>query len=136
MVFFILNSAYMIFNKTYFILAGLFFVTEVLIALFVHDGVIRPYGGDFLVVILLYCIVKAFFPLSVIKTSIAVLGFSFLIELLQYNNFIAHIGLENSDLARTVIGNSYEWIDLLAYVLGIATVIITEFVIGNIKTQK
>ena len=126
----------MTFNKTYFILAGLLFVTEVVIALFVHDSVIRPYGGDFLVVILLYCIIKSFFPLSVIKTSIAVLVFSFLIELLQYHNFIAYIGLENSDLARTVIGNSYEWIDLLAYVLGIVTVIITEFVIGNIKTQK
>lgn len=126
----------MTFNKTYFILAVLLFVTEVVIALFVHDSIIRPYGGDFLVVILLYCIVKAFFSLPVIKTSIAVLAFSFLIELLQYNNFIGYLGLENSDLARTIIGNSYEWIDLLAYVLGIATVIITEFVIGNIKHKN
>ena len=49
-----------IFNKTYFLLALLLLLAEVLIALYLHDALIRPYGGDFLVVILLYCFVKSF----------------------------------------------------------------------------
>ncbi|WP_426667031.1 hypothetical protein ACPPVU_13475 [Mucilaginibacter sp. McL0603] len=33
------------FNKTYFLLALLFLLTEVLIGLYLHDALIRPYGG-------------------------------------------------------------------------------------------
>jgi len=35
------------FNKTYGLLALTLFITEVLIALYVHDGFIRPTVGDF-----------------------------------------------------------------------------------------
>ena len=47
------------FRKTYFILSILLFIIEVLIALFAHDEFIRPYVGDLLVVVLLYCLVKS-----------------------------------------------------------------------------
>jgi uncharacterized membrane protein len=42
------------FHKTYFLLAVLLFVIELLIALYLHDRFIRPHVGDFLVVI--FCI--------------------------------------------------------------------------------
>jgi hypothetical protein len=54
------NINSMAFNKTYSLLALTFFTTEVLIGTYMHDAIIRPYGGDFLVVILIYCIVKSF----------------------------------------------------------------------------
>ena len=114
------------FRKGYFILVIILFAIEVLIALFMHDSIIRPYGGDFLVVILIYCFLKAFLNTPVLKTAIAVLVFSYTVEILQYFNIVNWLGLEKSRLARIIIGSSFEWIDLLAYTLGIAVVLIVE----------
>lgn len=72
------------FNRNYFGLAVFIFIVEVLIALFVHDNFIRPYIGDVLVVILIYCFLKSFLSLSVLPLATFVLTFSFTIELLQY----------------------------------------------------
>lgn len=120
------------FNKTYFFLTLLLFVTEVLIAIYLHDAIIRPYGGDFLVVILIYCFVKSFLNTPVFPTALAVLLFSYAIETLQYFNLVDLLGLEKSTIARTVIGTSFAWTDLLAYTLGVLLVLIVEFTLKNL----
>lgn len=117
------------FNWRYFFGAIILFITEVLIALYVHDAIIRPYIGDLLVVILIYCFVKAFLNTPVIPTAIAVLLFAFGIETAQYCNIVKVLGLEKYTVARVVIGTSFEWIDLLAYTTGIILVIVTEKVL-------
>lgn len=114
------------FNKTYFALALLIFIVEVLIALYVHDQIVRPYIGDVLVVILIYCFIKAFLNTKVLPTAIFVLLFAFFIEMLQYLNIVEKLRLEKSKVARTVIGTSYEWVDLVAYIAGIIIVIAVE----------
>jgi hypothetical protein len=114
------------FNKNYFILASLLFAVEVLIALFIKDNFIRPYLGDTLVVILIYCFIKSFLNLPVVTVAIFVLFFSFTIELLQYLRIVEILGLQKYPVARTVIGTLFEWIDLLAYIAGTAIVITVE----------
>lgn len=114
------------FDLKYFALTILLFVIEVFIALFVHDEFIRPYFGDVLVVILIYCFIKSFFNMPVLKTVILVLSFSFLIEYLQYRNFVATIGLENSKLANTILGNSFAWEDILSYLAGAILIVLIE----------
>ncbi|MGN6294005.1 MAG: DUF2809 domain-containing protein [Chitinophagaceae bacterium] len=114
------------FNKTYFLLAVLLFVIEVLIALYMHDRIIRPYIGDLLVVILLYCFVRAFVNISPVKIAIGVLLFSYLIEVLQYLKLVKLLGLQHSRIANVVIGNLFEWIDLVAYTVGIIIVLAVE----------
>ncbi len=114
------------FNWNYFIITILLFVVEVLIAMFVHDQFIRPYFGDFLVVILIYCFIKSFVDTPFFKTAIAVLVFSFTLEVLQYFDIVTKIGLGHSKFARTVVGTSFEWIDLIAYTLGVVFVIYVE----------
>lgn len=104
----------------------LLLVTEILIALFVHDRFVRPYVGDYLVVILLYCAVKSFFNWPVLPTAIAVLAFSYVIEALQYFNLVGRLGLQHNQLANTIIGNSFAWEDMVAYMLGIVTVVALE----------
>lgn len=111
------------FNRNYFILTILLFLTEVAIAMYVHDDFIRPYFGDFLVVILLYFFVKSFVKVSVLIAASLVLVFSFTIEIAQYFNMVEKLGLQHSKIARVVLGNSFAWMDFLAYVLGILTVI-------------
>lgn len=116
----------MTFRPSYFIATIILFAAEVLIALFLNDRFIRPYFGDFLVVILVYCFVRSFFDTPVITTAIGVLVFAFAIEFLQYLNLLKLFHRENSKLAKIVLGSSFEWIDLLAYTLGIAAIIIFE----------
>lgn len=114
------------FDKTYFLLFAFIFNVEVLIALYVNDRIIRPYLGDVFVVILIYCFIKSFLDLKVIPTAIFVLLFAFGVETLQYFNVVEKLNLQNSKIARTVIGTSFEWMDLLAYLIGISIVLIVE----------
>ncbi|PIQ21573.1 MAG: hypothetical protein COW65_08275 [Cytophagales bacterium CG18_big_fil_WC_8_21_14_2_50_42_9] len=111
------------FNKQYFSFAVILFITEVLIAVYVHDRIIRPYVGDYLVVILLYCSVKSFFNVPVRNAALGTLLFSYLVEVLQYLNILAILGLQSNQLATVVIGYNFEWIDILAYTLGIISIL-------------
>ncbi|MFV8347974.1 DUF2809 domain-containing protein [Flavobacterium sp. ZB4P13] len=122
------------FNPKYFAITVLLFLIEIAIALFVHDNFIRPYFGDFLVVILLYCFLKSFLNVSVWVAACIVLVFSFAIEIAQYFNAVEKLGLQHSEIAKAVLGNSFAWIDLLAYILGILTVISIEKI--HFKTRK
>ena len=114
------------FNKSYFGLTILIFAIEVFIARYVHDNFVRPYVGDILVVILIYCFIKSFLRLPVMTVAVLVLAFSFTVEFLQYLNVVEMIGLERSKVARVVIGTSFSWPDLLAYVMGLGIVLIVE----------
>lgn len=119
------------FNYKYLILAILLFLIEVIIALYAHDEIIRPYIGDVLVVILLYCLVKSFINASVISTALSVLAFSYLIEILQYFHYVEWFGLGENTLANIILGTSFAWTDLLAYTAGIPVVLLSEKMISN-----
>ncbi len=127
------------FNKVYFGLTVALFLIEVLIAMYVRDDFIRPYFGDFLVVILMYCFIRTCAKLDMRLTVIAVLMFSYLIEILQYLNFVEWIGLGNSELARTLIGTSFAWMDIVAYTTGSMAILWFERmkpVIWNLKSKS
>jgi hypothetical protein len=114
------------FNKTYFVLAILLFITEALIALYVRDTIVRPYVGDILVVILIYCFIKSFLEARVMTVAVFVLLFAFGIETLQYINIAGKLKLSESGVARTAIGTSFEWMDILCYIAGILIVLAAE----------
>lgn len=119
------------FKGHYFVLALIIFLIEIFIALFAHDKIIRPYVGDFLVVILIYCFLRSFINVSVIRLAFSALAFSYIIETLQYFNIVGSLGLQDSKFAKAVIGSSFEWTDLLVYTLGIALVLFVEKAIAN-----
>lgn len=125
----------MTFNKSYFGLAVLIFSIELFIALFVRDNFVRPYVGDVLVVIFIYCLVKAFLRLKATVVALFVLLFAFTVEFLQFFNVVDLLGLEKSGIARTVIGTSFAWLDLLAYIVGTAVVLIGEEVLKPKRTS-
>jgi hypothetical protein len=78
------------------------------------------------VVILLYCFIRAFFSWPAIPVAIGVLLFAFVIEFLQYMNIVDRLGLSDSVVASTVIGTSFAWHDVVAYVAGFVTVLLAE----------
>ncbi|MGN6399077.1 MAG: DUF2809 domain-containing protein [Flavisolibacter sp.] len=120
-----------VFNKKYFLAALVLFLIEVFIASFVHDRIVRPYIGDLLVVIFIYCFCTSFVDAPVSAMALSVLLFAYVVELLQYLNFIHYIGLHQSKLANIILGNSFQWIDMIAYTIGILLVFCFEFLKQN-----
>ncbi len=123
------------FNYRYFIWAVFLFLIEVGIALFFDDQIIRPYIGDVLVVILIYCFLKAFIINPVWTLAIITLLFAYFIELLQYFKIVKVLGLQKYTLARVVIGTSFSWIDMLCYTIGVAIVLVVEKLILPSRRQ-
>jgi Protein of unknown function (DUF2809) len=117
------------FNIIYFLLALSLFLVEVLIAHYLYSGFIRAYGGDFLVVIFIYCVVKSFIKTPVFATACWVLIFAYAIEISQYFHLISMLGLQNSRIAKLILGTTFSMIDMLTYTVGIALVIIAEYLI-------
>ncbi len=114
------------FNTRYAIGFLTILLIEVLIAVYVKGGFIRHTMGDFLVVILLYCFFKSFTTLSPKFVGLLVLVIAFIIEFLQGTSFLEYIGLDQNKIAKVVLGSTFHISDLIAYTLGIITVLILE----------
>ncbi|HET8753898.1 MAG TPA: DUF2809 domain-containing protein [Salinimicrobium sp.] len=123
-------------NNTYLFLSILLLLIEISIALFVHDNFIRPYFGDFLVVILIYCSLKSFIPISPGKAAFLVTIFALLVEFLQYLNFVALIGLQDSKIANVILGNSFAWLDIFCYLAGILFILLVENIFSRRRSEK
>jgi hypothetical protein len=114
------------FNLKYFLLAAFLLVVEICIALFVTDSIVRPLVGDALVVILIYCFFRIFLNVAYRKAALTVLAFAFLIEILQYFDYVARLGLENNRVLSVALGRTFEWMDFVAYLAGFLIIILVE----------
>jgi hypothetical protein len=117
------------FNLRSFLATIGLFITEIIIALFINDQYIRPYFGDFLVVILIYCFIRTFIKSSAWPVALFVLIFSITVEILQYINLIKALGLENNEIAKAVLGTSFSWNDIIMYVLGVISAIFLDILL-------
>ncbi|MDG2532705.1 DUF2809 domain-containing protein [Sphingomonas sp. HITSZ_GF] len=90
---------------------------EVCIALFVRDRFVRPYLGDVLAVVLVYCGLRAVLPLRPLPAAAAAFGIAALIEFGQAIHVLDLLGLHGRVL-RVVLGGSFEWLDFVAYAAG------------------
>ena len=114
------------FHPIYFFLAVLLVGTDIFIVDSLHDAVIRPYGGDLLWGIFLYCLVRCFVNRPVMPIAIGVLLFCYAEETLQYFHLADRLGFTKPSLMRTLIGTSFTWLDILCYTLGIGVVLMLE----------
>ena len=124
------------FKPTYFLLTIILFLTEVSIALFVKDKIIRPFVGDVLVVILIFCFLRTFLQMNVFKTAFGVLIFAFSIEILQYFDFVKLIGMENNRIISTALGRTFEWLDFIAYFIGFLLIFFFERIYERYQTDQ
>lgn len=116
----------MVFNRVYFFFAFALFIIEAAIAAYMHDAFVRPYFGDLLVVILVYCAIKAFVNSPPIKTAIGVFVFACFIEVSQYFHLVELLGWDSSATATTVMGTFFSFVDILMYALGTLVIIGAE----------
>ena len=74
----------------------------------------------------MYSFIKSFISIKPIPIAICVLIISFVIEFLQMGNLLSHLNLQNNTIAKLVLGSTFQTSDLIAYTLGIITVLIIE----------
>jgi Protein of unknown function (DUF2809) len=104
------------FNTKYFYFTLTLFLIEVCIAVFINDSFIRPFIGDVLVVILIYCFVITFWNIHPFIVASSVLAFSYTIEFLQYFDFVNKLGLQNHKILAIALGSTFDWKDIIAYI--------------------
>ncbi|MFC4721516.1 DUF2809 domain-containing protein [Geojedonia litorea] len=123
------------FNKVYFIVFLMLLAIEVIIAAFLKDGFIRHTLGDYLVVILMYCFFKSFIPAKPFYIATTVLVIAFVIEFLQLYELLSVLELQDNRIAKLVLGSTFHYGDLMAYTLGIMSVLLIEYYI-QLKVKK
>lgn len=121
------------FNKYYLTLAHSIFLIELAIAFIIKTGFIRYTFGDYLVVILLYAIFRGCTNMSVRASALVVLLIAYGIELLQLTPFLTYFNLQDSFTAKLIFGSTFQIGDLVAYTLGIITILLIEHYNGNHK---
>ena len=117
------------FNLKNFLVFAFLLLLEIAIAQ--TSGFIRHTFGDFLVVILLFYLVKAFFNLSNKTVGISVLMFAYIVEFLQLTPLLEFLGLENNRLAIIIFGATFSIGDLIAYTLGVGTILLLEKILTH-----
>ncbi|NNK70299.1 MAG: DUF2809 domain-containing protein [Flavobacteriaceae bacterium] len=115
------------FQRKYFKAFLILLIIEIGIATFISGGFIRHSLGDFLAVILLYCLIMSFFKIKPIIVAWIVLIIATFIEVGQFFKVLEVLELQDNRLLNIVFGNTFSYGDLIAYLLGIMTVIIVEF---------
>jgi len=114
------------FHPKSFLIFLLIFCAEIAIALWINDSIIRPFGGDTLVVMLMYYFVKSFLRIRPLTNIIFVTAFAFLVEFAQLFDLVNRLGLDDNRFWIVVIGNSFHWLDLVAYLIGSLIIFVME----------
>jgi hypothetical protein len=108
------------FDRRAFLIFLCVLIVEIAIATFFHDRFVRYFLGDVFIVVLISNFIRSW---CAIRSSMVVLGTlisAYLVELSQYFDLVDILGWRGSQLANLTIGSTFDWIDLLAYMLGAA----------------
>lgn len=122
-------------KKVYFISFLILLFIEVCIAIWIKDGFIRPYLGDFLVVILIYSFLMLISNSTVVQGLLIVLLFSFAVEFFQLINIVKVLQYQPPKIIMIILGSSFSVLDLIAYVIGIIFTGVLEFYFNSAITK-
>lgn len=123
----------------YILAFGVILTVEVLIALFVRDRFIRPYGGDILVTVLICCFLRIFFPtgdyFGIKLIPLWVFLFSVAVEVAQYFDYVNLLGLGHIRFFCIVLGTTFVWMDLVCYGVGCVAFAIWESISNRFRKR-
>ena len=104
-------------NKRLFYLIGfaIILAVEIIIGMYVHDRFVRPYMGDALVVVLIYCFIRIFIPKGLSQLPFYVFAFACFIEVLQY-----------FQLVDIILGSTFDLKDIVSYAGGYVFILLVE----------
>lgn len=113
------------------------FVIEILIALFVRDRFIRPYGGDILVTVLICCFLRVLVLFRFKWLPLWVFLFAAAVEFGQYFHYVEYLGLGEIEFFRVLMGMSFSWLDVCCYAAGCGLFYIGEkLILGGLKKKE
>ena len=111
-------------KTNYLIISCILLLIETIIAIFVNDQFFRPVFGDYLAAIVVFYLLATFLKMKLNKIALLTLAVSYLIEFLQYTHILELLHLNKIKILNILLGNSFSWTDMLAYTLGILTVLL------------
>ena len=110
---------------------------EVCFALFVNDAFIRPYVGDMLVTLLLCCLCRVIVPNKVRLLLLYVFIFAACVEVSQYFDLVALLGLADNRILSIALGRTFSWIDIGCYAVGcVAAFLLDQIILHTSKIGK
>jgi len=112
------------------------FGIEAIIAIFIHDSFIRPYLGDVLVVVLIYCLIKTFAESETKLLPLYIFLFACLVELGQYFNAAKLLGLSSYTITRILIGSTFDVKDIACYAVGCTGLALFEMIVRSTHTKN
>ena len=115
--------------------AVILLAVEIIIGLFIHDSFVRPYLCDALVVILIWCVVRIVIPDRFMWLSGAVFMFALFVEVSQIFPLCDVLGIENR-LIRTLMGTSFAWGDIVAYLAGCAVTLAVDLILRGRRSAR
>lgn len=104
---------------------ALFVLLVLLATLGARAGWLRGFVGDVLAVAWLYFVFKTVVAARPMPLALAAFGVGCALELGQYLARLGHWQIANPML-RIVIGSTPDWLDVLAYAIGAAAVVVIE----------
>ena len=104
---------------------------EVCIALFVNDAFIRPYVGDMLVTLLLCGLCRVIVPNKVQLLPLYVFIFAACVEVSQYFDLVALLGLADNRILSIALGRTFSWLDIVCYAVGCVAAFLLDQVISK-----
>lgn len=119
----------------YALAAVVLLVCEVLIALYVRDDFLRPYGGDILVTALLCCLLRAAVPARIPYLPFWVFLFAAAVEMAQALG-IASLIPQGWTVVRVAVGSSFSVWDIVCYAAGCLLFSGTVRLISMLKIRK
>ena len=111
-------------------------IIEIIIGVYVHDAFIRPYVGDVLVVVLIYCFIRIFIPRLLRWLPVYIFAFACFIEILQYFRLADTLGLADNGIARIILGSTFDWKDILCYAVGCCILLLVEYIERGIVRRR
>jgi len=115
------------FNLKYLLAFLILFAAIAAIAIFVPGGFIRYHFGDILIVIFIYCFIRIFVRNRLKWLPLYIFIFATLVEIGQYFGLVYWLGLGHSQLARIVIGTTFDVWDIVMYFIGCVLIFIFEW---------
>ena len=120
---------------TYLLIFFGLLATEIVIALFVNDAFVRPYVGDMLVTLLICCLCRLIIPANVRLLPVYVFIFAAAVEIVQYLDLVALLGLADNKIISIALGRTFSWMDLVCYAVGcVEAFLVDQIIIRRSKT--
>lgn len=121
---------------TYFLIFFGLLATEIIIALFVNDAFVRPYVGDMLVTLLICCLCRVIIPANVRLLPVYVFIFAACVEIGQYFDVVALLGLADNRIISIALGRTFSWMDIVCYAVGCVAAFLLDQIINKKANVK